>query len=76
MPFPLQGLLSGCLEVSTRSKVDVHHAGVLEQGARVSTKMEAGENMSWHVMGISKNDEDLVFNDKTDLTSFLGDNSL
>lgn len=32
--------------------------------------------MSWQVVGISDKDKDLVFDDKTDSTSFLGDRSL
>lgn len=71
VPLSLKGLLSGYLEVnSTRSVVVDHCADFQKQGACVSTKMEVGENMSGHIVGISDNDEHLVFNDKTDLTSF------
>lgn len=39
-------------------------------------RSKEGENVCWQAVGISNNDENLLLNDKTDLTSFLGDNSL
>lgn len=76
MPLPLQELPAGCLEVRARSVVDGHGAGALKQAAHVFMQKDAGEHVNRRVAGISEDNEDLVFNAKTDLTLSLRDNSL